>query len=277
VEELEIGGVLVTSMQVVAAIAKLEAVGGTGIAQQLRAIGSPLAACEYRKVAEATMTAYPSLIKPAGTKQKHTPNYKNAFIFALKVHAHYAPDLPHGPADGDPAGSGPGYDMIPGRGAAKKNYGEQKAADWASKTFPDAISVEMVGDQNPKLGYDVKVMLPDGRQIHIEAKATATDGTLVALTEGERAHNQDSACSHEHVLYVCSNVKSAEIDGKWKCSGGQEDAHRDWKIATTDLIEQPSWLYRVPAATTSTTVHPVALWLGDAGPGATMPAAGGAG
>jgi hypothetical protein len=38
VEKVEIGGVLVTSLEVDAAIAKLEAVGGTAIAQPLRAI-----------------------------------------------------------------------------------------------------------------------------------------------------------------------------------------------------------------------------------------------
>lgn len=53
---------------------------------------------------------------------------------------------------------------------------------------PSATLVEKVGDQVPKLGYDVKVVLADGKQVHIEAKASAGDGSLVALEEGERAH-----------------------------------------------------------------------------------------
>lgn len=53
-EKFQIGGVLVTAMEVTAAITKLEAVGGTAIAQPLRAIGNPLATCEYHKVAKAT-------------------------------------------------------------------------------------------------------------------------------------------------------------------------------------------------------------------------------
>jgi hypothetical protein len=248
VEKVEIGGVLVTPLEVDAAIAKLEAVGGTAIAQPLRAIGSPLAACKYHEVAKATRTAFPTLVKDAGTKQKHTPHEKVAFVFALKVHAGYPYDLPGGPAEGDLAGSGPGHDLIAGRRTAKKNYGEYQAAEWAGKTFRTAMLIEKVADQVPKLGYDVRVILADGAQVHIEAKASAGDGSLVALEEGERAHIQDSDCEHEHVLFVLSAVQAAEIDGEWKCSGGHAIAIRDWTIASADLELQPSWLYRVPAA-----------------------------
>ena len=51
----------------------------------------------------------------------------------------------------------------------------------------------------PKKGYDVQVTLADGSEIHIEAKYSE-NGSVVLLTEGERAHNQDGKCKHEHVL-----------------------------------------------------------------------------
>lgn len=201
VEKLEIGGVLVTSMQVNTAIAKLEAVGGTAIAQPLRAIDSPLATCEYHEVAKATRTAFPSLVRAAGTKQKHTAHEKTAFIFALKVHAGHADGLPGGANHGGPFRSGPGHDLIAGRRTAKKNYGEDEATEWARKTFPGALQVEKVGDQVPKLGYDVKVILADGKQVHIEAKATAGDGRLVAL-EGASAYT--TRVPHARISAFCT-------------------------------------------------------------------------
>ena len=44
---------------------------------------------------------------------------------------------------------------------------------WAEEEFPDAL-VEKVGDRVPKLGYDVRVILADESEMHIEAKVTAT-------------------------------------------------------------------------------------------------------
>jgi hypothetical protein len=258
-EKLDIGGALVTSMQVEAAITKLEAVGGTAIAQPLRAIGSPLATCDYRRIAKATMTAFPALVQTAGTKHKHTAHQKDAFVFALKVYTGHAHDVPAAAADSDPISSGPGHDLIAGRRTAKKNYGESQAAEWAWKTFPDAVLVKKVGDQVPKLGYDVKVTLADGKEVHIEAKACAGDGGVVAIEEGERKHNQESGCVHEHVLFVVSDVQSAKVDGEWKCSGGNAAAFRDWKIASADLTLQPSWLYTVPSTRPGMTIQLLAL------------------
>jgi hypothetical protein len=110
----------------------------------------------------------------------------------------------------------------------------------------------MVG--HPFLGRTPDVGCPSKRvrpKVHIEAKACGGHGDLVAIEEGERAHNQDSGCGHEHVLFVVSHVQAAKIDGEWKCSGGEVPIIRNWKIATSDLILQPSWLYRVPAATSA--------------------------
>jgi hypothetical protein len=252
-EQFDVGGVLATLEQINAAITKLEATGGTAIAQQMRTIGSPLASCDYHKVARDTRTAFPALIQPAGTKQKPTAHEKNAFVFALRVYAGHAQNLPaqqDASADGKPAdpGSGPGHDLVAARRTTKKNYGENQAAAWG-RTIPGAVLVEQVGDQVPKLGYDVKVTLADGTQIHIEAKASGGEGDLVAIEEGERAHNQDSACRHEHVLFVVPHVQAAKIDDEWECSGGDPVIIRNWKIATSDLILQPSWLYTVPAGT----------------------------
>jgi hypothetical protein len=255
-EKFAVGGVLVTLEQVNAAIAKLETTGGTAIAQQLRAIGSPLASCNYHKVARDTRTAFPALVQAAGTKQEPTAHEKNAFVFALRVYAGHASDLPAVATEGDLSGpgSGPGHDLIALRRTAKKNYGENQAAEWG-RMIPGAVVVEKVGDQVPKLGYDVRVTLADGRQVHIEAKASAGPGDLVAIEEGERAHNQDSGCGHEHVLFVVSGVQAAKIDGEWKCSGGQVAIIRSWKIASPGLTLQPSWLYTVPAATPGITFH----------------------
>jgi hypothetical protein len=252
---LDIGGVLVSSLQIEAAIAKLEAVSGTAIAQPLRAIGSPLAECEYHKIAEATRTAFPALVEPSGTKQKHTPHEKRAFIFALKVYSGHAHDLPAGGTEGDPGSSGPGHDLISDRRTAKKNYGEAQAAEWASKEFPEAVLIEQVGDQVPKLGYDVRVILPDGMQVHIEAKAYAGECSVVAIEEGERAHLQNSGCGHEHVLFAVSGVRAAKVGSGWTCSGGEAAIVRNWTMASDDLTLQPSWLYTVPPATLSMIVQ----------------------
>ena len=71
-----------------------------------------------------------------------------------------------------------------------------------------------VGNAVPKLGYDVRVTLADGSEVHIEAKYSE-DGPEVALSEGERAHNQDSGCNHEHVLYVVAGAQAIKVDGEW--------------------------------------------------------------
>jgi Domain of unknown function (DUF3883) len=258
-EKLAIGGVLVTLDQVNAAITKLEAVGGTAIAQPLRAIGNPLAECDYHNIAKATRTAFPTLAQAVGTKQKHTAHEKSAFVFALKVYAGHVHDIPAGAADSDPISSGPGHDLIADRRTAKKNYGENQAVNWAWETFPDAVLIEKVGDHVPKLGYDVKVTLTDGNQVHIEAKASSGDGNIIAIEEGERKHNQDSGCAYEHVLFVVSDVQAAKVDGQWRCSGGNATVIRDWKISSADLIPQPSWLYKVPSAMPGMIVHILAL------------------
>jgi hypothetical protein len=147
-----------------------------------------------------------------------------------------------GPGHG---GRGPGHDLITGRRTKKKAYGENLAVKWGW-TVPGAVSVEKVADNVPKLGYDVRVTLTDGKQVHIEAKATEGNGEIVAIEEGERKHNQDSGCEHEHVLFVVSDVKAAVINGEWQCSAGTPAILPNWKIATSDLTEQPSWLYKVP-------------------------------
>jgi hypothetical protein len=113
-------------------------------------------------------------------------------------------------------------------------------------TVPGAVLVKKVADNVPKLGYDVEVTLADGKQLHIEAKATGGNGDTVAIEEGERMHNQDSGCKDEHVLFVVSDVQSARINGVWRCRDGAVGVIRNWKIASSDLTPQPSWVYKVP-------------------------------
>ena len=149
-----------------------------------------------------------------------------------------------------PKGTGPGHDLIAGRRTAKRHYGEDLAAKWGW-TIPGAVQVKKVGDNVPKLGYDVEVTLENGKQVHIEAKATADSGDRVELEDGERKHNHDTGCGHEHVLFVVSDVHAAMIKGKWQCWGGDPKYVRNWKIAKSDLELQPKWLYRVPPTTSA--------------------------
>ena len=147
-----------------------------------------------------------------------------------------------------PKETGPGYDLIAGRRTAKRHYGEGLAAEWGW-AIPGAVQVDKVGDNVPKLGYDVQVTLENGKQVHIEAKATSDTGERVELEEGERKHNQGDGCGHEDVLFVVSGVRAALIDGNWKCWGGDPRYIPDWKIDDPDLQEQPRWLYKVPPTT----------------------------
>ena len=95
---------------------------------------------------------------------------------------------------------GPGLDPIASRRTAKQNYGEDQAKIWAENEFPGAL-VEKVGNCVPKQGYDVRVAPGDGSEVHIEAKYSE-DGSVVMLSEGERYHNQDSGCNHEHGAWL---------------------------------------------------------------------------
>jgi hypothetical protein len=115
---------------------------------------------------------------------------------------------------------------------------------WAEKEFPGAL-VQKVGNWVPKQGYDVRVTLTDGSEVHIEAKYSY-DGSEVELSEGERAHNQDPGCNHEHVLYVVAGAQAIEVDGEWQCSDGDKVPYRDWKIDTDDLTPR-TWRYSVPS------------------------------
>jgi hypothetical protein len=40
--------------------------------------------------------------------------------------------------------------------------------------------------------------------------------------------------------------QSTMIDGEWRCWGGTKMIIRSWKIDSSDLTLQPSWLYKVP-------------------------------
>jgi len=259
-ENFDVGGVQATRDQIIAALTKLEATGGTAIAQQLRSIGSPLSSCDYHKVARDTRAAFPALIHKSGTKQSPTAHEKNAFTFALRVYAVLAQDLPapevaSGEGDQADPGSGPDYDPIAARNAAKKKYGEDQAKKWAEGEFPAALLVKKVGDDNPKPGYDVRVITADGSEIHIEAKCSGSNGD-VELTKGEVDHVQGTGaknpCAHEHILFRVLNAHFTETSGEWKCLGSDADIHRGWAIDVSSLT--PSrYAYKTPVATV--TVH----------------------
>jgi hypothetical protein len=151
---------------------------------------------------------------------------------------HDAPVPPPELSVHSPGGGGPGLDPISARRAAKQNYGEDQAKMWAEKEFPGAL-VKKVGNCVPKPGYDVRVTLADGSEVHIEAKYSE-GGSEVELSEG------DSGCNHEHVLYVVAGADATKVDGEWQCSGGHETPHRNWKIDTDDLKPR-TWRYNVPS------------------------------
>ena len=153
------------------------------------------------------------------------------------------PELAHADSE-ENADTGPGFDPIAGRRSAKKDYGENEAMKWTSGKFPEA-HVEKVADCNPKLGYDVRVILADGRELHIEAKATQDNGDKVHLEEGERKHNLDGTCEAEHVLFVISGVDCKIVDGKWQCTGGVSKFIPDWRIDKFDL-KPTRYRYTVP-------------------------------
>ena len=119
---------------------------------------------------------------------------------------------------------------------------------------PGVVSVEKFADNFRKLGYDVRVTLSDGKEVYIEVKTTSSNGEIVAIEEGEREHNQDSGCKHEHVLFVISDIKTTMVNEDWQCWGGNPAIVPNWKIATSDLTEQPSWLYKVPQTSSATVV-----------------------
>ena len=70
-------------------------------------------------------------------------------------------------------------------------------------------------------------------------------GDVIAIEDGEHKHNQDPECMHQHVLFVVSDVKCTMINSEWQCSGGVRRFLPNWQIASSDLAEQPGWLYGV--------------------------------
>jgi hypothetical protein len=249
-KKIDVGGVPVTPEEIREAREKLANTGGTAIKQVLAAIDNPLASCDYWGEINRALAADPTLVVPPQTKSDPAQHAKIVFDIVLARKEAEALGLPQDETKQETAkieslGKGPGHDLITGRRTAKKNYGENMAAEWGW-TIPGVVDVEKVGDKVPKLGYDVKVTLADGTQMHIEAKATGGNGDLVAIEEGERMHNQDSGCKDEEVLFVISDVQSTMIDGEWRCWGGTKVIIRSWKIDSSDLTLQPSWLYKVP-------------------------------
>lgn len=209
---------------------------------------TPLAGMDYHKVAKDEIALFPEIQVAPGTKQEHAAHVRPAVIHAMeRVLAEagwFDPTTsPQEPSAHDPGG-GPGLDPIPGRRTAKQNYGEDQAKRWAEKEFPGAL-VEKVGNWVPKQGYDVRVTLADKSEVHIEAKYSES-GSEVVLTEGERAHNQDHKCEHEHVLYLVAGAQVTKTAGGWHCEGGIEVPHRNWKI-DTDNLKPRTWRYNVPS------------------------------
>lgn|SRR5487761_1095478 len=225
---ITLGGVTVTTAEIAQTLDALYDAPGNQMKCYLK--DTPLAGEDYHKVSKEEIALFPAIRVAPGTKQKHVAQVGPACIHAMErvvgESGWHDPPVPppelsvHGP------GGGPGRDPISARRTAKQNYGEDQAKMWAEKEFPGAL-VQKVGNWVPKQGYDVRAARADGSEVHIEAKYSE-DGSGVELSEGERAHNQDSGCNHEHVLYVVAGAQAIKVDGEWHCSGSTKIPHRDW-------------------------------------------------
>lgn len=243
-----IGGVTATVEEVAQVLDALYDAPGDHMRRYLK--GTPLEGMDYHKVHDEEIDLFPEIRVPPGTRQHHIPHVRPACIHAMERalsesgwHDMLVP-LPKLSIQGS-SGVGSGFDPIASRRTAKRYYGEDQARIWAAQEFPGAL-VQKVGDCFPKLGYDVRVILADGSEIHIEAKYSQ-GGSVVMLSDGERAHIQDLGCDHEHVLYVVAGAQAINVDGKWHCSGGTMIPYRNWKIDKDDLTPIKSWRYNVPS------------------------------
>lgn len=240
------GGVTATSEEIAQVLDALYDAPGDHMKHYLD--GTPLEGMDYHKVHRDEIKLFPDIKVPSGTKHQHVAHVRPACIHAMvRVLAESGWDKTLAPvsksiAEGS-SGDGSGFDPISARRTAKQSYGEDQAKLWAEENFPDAL-VENVGNWFKKQGYDVRVTLADGSQIHIEAKYSE-DGLDVFLTEGERRHNQELGCKHEHVLFVVVGAQAIEVEGKWQCSGGTKIPYRNWKIYK-DHLEPVMWRYKVP-------------------------------
>jgi hypothetical protein len=243
-----LGGVTATIEEIAQVLDALYDAPGDHMRRYLK--DTPLEGMDYHKVHDEEIKLFPEIRVPPGTKQHHIAHVRPACIHAIERvlsesgwHDALVP-LPKLSMHGS-SGGGPGFDPIASRRTAKRCYGEDQARIWAEQEFPGAL-VQKVGDCVPKLGYDVQVILADESEIHIEAKYSE-NGSAVLLSEGEREHNQDSGCNHEHVLYVVAGAQAIKVDDKWHCSGGTNIPYRNWKIDKDDLTLIRSWRCNVPA------------------------------
>ena len=242
---ITLGGVTASTAEIALTLDVLYDAPGNQMKHYLK--DTPLAGMDYHKVSKEEVALFPEIRVAPGTKQDHAAHVRPACIHAMEralaESGWFDPPVSAPESSVHSSGGGPGLDPIPGRRTAKKNYGENQAKIWAEKEFPGAL-VQKVGDWVPKPGYDVRVTLADGSEVHIEAKYSET-GSEVELTEGERAHNQDLGCKHEHVLYVVAGAQASKNDDGWHCEGGTKVPHRNWKIDTDDLAPR-TWRYNVP-------------------------------
>jgi Family of unknown function (DUF6416) len=149
--------------------------------------------------------------------------------------------------DSSPAALGAGYQADPKRREAVEDYAVKVIIARFAELIPGCQS-KNVGDDKP--GYDIEVTCPGEVIWHIEAKGTEGDCGTINITEGERRHNQDSACPHKHALCVISQIAVKPVGDGFECSGGVENWISPWKIAETVSYEPTlrpiSYSYTVP-------------------------------
>lgn len=157
-------------------------------------------------------------------------------------------------------------------GSRKNRYiqrrAEKRALKWAkaeSQKWCDDLGqgltrpyARIVGDDNPKPGYDVKIRFSNGWEWHIEAKGTTKglEDLTVPLTEGERAHLQDGICPAEdvsHILFLVYGITAVKDGGRYDCSGGTAGYAWPWKIdehvESTPGMVPTGYKYLIPELT----------------------------
>src|SRR5205823_1459358 len=79
-------------------------------------------------------------------------------------------------------------------------------------------------------------------ELHVEVKATVTDGSAIPLTANEVVHARKHRRS---ALFVLANVRLHTRNGKVRCSGGDPLVHDPWRIDDVGELRPVGHIYGV--------------------------------
>lgn len=124
--------------------------------------------------------------------------------------------------NGDNGGRGARREQDPRLRAAIERY----AVDCAITHFEElGCEVTDVGANRP---YDLHVVQPDDREIHVEVKGSRSFAREIELTAGEVKH---WGSDYERALVVVDLIVVEEVNDGYELSGGRTRVWRDWSIA----------------------------------------------